>query len=75
MEKLDSVKRKEVIQSIINDLNKSDPELYYTDTMTICALVEEYIKEKHLSQSDFELVKSLSRDDIQVLMSYNSNCC
>ena len=75
MEKLDSTRRKDIIQSIINDLNKSKPELYYTDTMTICALVEDYIKDKKLSQSEFELVKNLSRDDIQVLMSYNSNCC
>lgn len=75
MEKLDSVKKKEIIQSIINDLSKSDPDLYYTDTMTIAAFVEEYINDKKLIQSEYDLVKNLSRDDIQVLMSYNSNCC
>ena len=75
MEKLDSVKKKEIIQSIINILSKSDPELYYTDTMTITSYVSDYIKEKNLKQSEYELVKDLSRDDIQILMSYNSNCC
>jgi hypothetical protein len=75
MEKLDSVKKKEIIQSIINMLSKSDPELYYTDTMTITSYVSDYIKEKNLKQSEYELVKDLSRDDIQILMSYNSNCC
>lgn len=75
MEKLDTELKKQIIQDIINSLNKADPNLYYTDTMTVAALIVEYIQEQKLKKNEFELVKDLSRNDVQVLMSYNSNCC
>lgn len=75
MEKLDIDEKKKIIQEIINDLSKSSPDLYYTDTMTISALVEEYIANKKLNAHKHDLVSKLSRHDIQTLMSYNSNCC
>ena len=75
MEKLESKIKKEIVQTIINELSKKEPDLYYTDTMTIASLVVEYIEDKKLKQTEYELVKDLSRNDVQVLMSYNSNCC
>jgi hypothetical protein len=75
MEVLEINLKKKVVQDIINHLSKDFPDLYYTDTMSIASMVIEYIKSKKLNKDQYELVKSLSRHDVQTLMSYNSNCC
>jgi len=75
MEILEADVKKKIIQRIINSLSEKSPDLYYTDTMTISAMVQDYILEGNLKKIEADLVKKLSRHDIQTLMSYNSNCC
>lgn len=76
MEKLKVDQQKEVINSIVNELSKESPDLYYTDSSTISSLVYERIQgDNSLSREKLELVDSLSADDILILLSYKSNCC
>jgi hypothetical protein len=74
-EKLIAKRRKEIVQDIINILSKEDPNLYYTPTNEIGMEVVKYIKENKLNAKDYELVKDLTFQDVQIYMSYNSNCC
>jgi hypothetical protein len=67
--------KKKVIDKIILELSKSDPELYYTDSISVAAIVKEYIQDKNLDRSHYEMVKDMSAHDIQMAMSFNSNCC
>lgn len=66
--------RKEIVQQIIAHLSTEDPNLYYTPTNEIGMEVVKYIKQKKLSAHEYELVKDLTFQDVQILMSYNS-CC
>lgn len=76
MEKLKVDQQKEVINSIVNELSKESPDLYYTDSSTISSLVYERIQgDNSLSREKLELVDSLSADDVLILLSYKSNCC
>ena len=76
MEKLKATEQKEIINLLINELSKEDPNLYYTDSSTIATLVHDMIHNSEtLNRQKKELVESLSSDDILILMSYKSNCC
>ena len=76
MEKLKADQQKEIINSIVSDLAKESPDLYYTDSSTISSLVYDRIQGKNkLSREKLELVDKLSADDILILLSYKSNCC
>jgi hypothetical protein len=75
MEVLEIKIKKKIVQDIINVLSSDVPDLYYTDTMSIASLVIDYISANKLKKDQFDLVKDLSRHDVQTLMSYNSNCC
>jgi adenylate kinase len=77
MEKLKSDQQKDIINKLVNLLSKESPDLYYTDSSTIAALVHDKIKtgEGGLTHEQKELVKNLSSDDILILLSYKSNCC
>ncbi len=67
---LKSTHQKEVIQEIIEDLNKSHPNFYYRSTTEVAAEIKKYIHEGgHLNHTQHELVKDLSRRDIQILLS------
>lgn len=75
MEKLKSDEQKEIVNSIVAELAKKNSELYYTDSSTIANLIYEKIHNPDFSKSKFEKVGELSRDDILILMSYNTTCC
>lgn len=67
---LKSTHQKEVIQEIVEELNKSNPEFYYRSTSEVAAEIKKYIHESHrLNHIQHELLKDLSRRDIQILLS------
>lgn len=73
-EKTINDQRKKIVQEIIAYLSKEDPSLYYTPTNEIGMEVVKYIKQKKLNSHDYELVKDLTYEDVQIYMSFNS-CC
>ena len=75
MEKLEIDIKKEIIDNLVNDLSKDSPDLYYSPTSVIAQIVFDKIQANLLSREKYEVVKDLSREDIQVLMSYSSSCC
>ena len=75
-EELKVDKEKKIIEKIVNLLAKEDPELYYTDSAVICALVKEKIENKDgINHEEYLEVKGLSVKDILIRLSYHSNCC
>lgn len=73
-EKTLNEQKKQIVQEIIAFLSSEDPNLYYTPTNEIGMEVVKYIKQKKLNSHDYELVKDLTFEDVQIFMSYNS-CC
>jgi hypothetical protein len=67
--------RKSIVQSIIDELSQSDPNLYYTNTSIIAQMVYQQIQDKKINRHDFEKMKDLSAADILILISYKSSCC
>ncbi len=74
-EELLSDQKKKVIDKIISELSQSDPQLYYTDSSSVASIVKDYIDDKKLERGHYEMVKDMSAHDIQMLMSFKSNCC
>ena len=73
---LSSEKQRVIIESIVTKIYAEAPGLYYNSTMEIAHYVIEHIKKsKSILNSDKELVENLTPEDIQHLLSYNSNCC
>jgi hypothetical protein len=67
---LKSTQQKEVIQDVIQTLNQSHPSFYYLPTIELAAEIKQHIHQKgNLTHDKFELVKELSRRDIQILLS------
>ncbi|MEM8792875.1 MAG: hypothetical protein AAGE80_14740 [Pseudomonadota bacterium] len=67
---LDSEKQKKLLERLIAELSKSNPDLYYQPTVQIARLVKEHIDEgADLSVEDRALFEGLSQRDIQVLLS------
>lgn len=59
-------------QSILNKMLKDfQNEFYYTSTIEIANLLHKKIhQDNSLSRQNFELIKDLSPDDIQILLSF-----
>jgi hypothetical protein len=74
-EKLKVEQQKIIVNSLVSLLAEEVPDLYYTDTSTIAHLVVEKIQAKSLSQQDYQLVSDLTKDDVLVLISYQTRCC
>lgn len=74
-EQLKVDQQKFIINKLIAELSKSDPNLYYIDSHTIATLVYEKISSGDLSKQEEEIVVELKVKDILILMSYNSKCC
>lgn len=72
-ELLKAQKQKIVIDKVIKDLSQSDPNLYYTDSNTIAAMIYHKIKDGALSKQDQELFEGLNENDILILMSYKNS--
>jgi len=67
---LKNTHQKEIVEGIITALNESNPSFYYLSTIEIAAEVKKHIHQKgNLLHEDFELVKDLTRRDIQILLS------
>lgn len=66
---LDNTKQKAVISRILQRLNKSHPDFYYLSTIELAAEVKKEIHvPQALSHEEFNLLKNLSRHDIQILL-------
>lgn len=67
---LKNTRQKKVIADALLTLSKKNPSFYYLSTIEVAAEVKNYFhSENELSREDRELVKSLSRHDIQILLS------
>ncbi|MEM9127315.1 MAG: hypothetical protein AAGB28_16110 [Pseudomonadota bacterium] len=67
---LDSEKQKRLLQRLVEELTRSEIDLYYRPTSEIAAFLEKYIrKDARLSADDRSLLQRLSRRDIEVLLS------
>jgi len=70
---LKSTKQKRIIENVVQTLSKSDPQLYYLSTIELAAQIQNHISEhRALSKDDYDLVKDLSRRDIQLILSLHN---
>ncbi|MEM9173097.1 MAG: hypothetical protein AAGA84_10370 [Pseudomonadota bacterium] len=66
--------RRRLLERMVADLANSNPNLYYMPTIDVATLLEEHIRKGDaLSQEEHELLKPLSRRDIQILLSIHDN--
>lgn len=71
---LKNSQQKEIIAEVVGTLNQSHPSFYYLSTIEIAGEVRKYIDQSgNLSRDKFDLVKGLSRRDIQILLSLHSS--
>lgn len=73
MEKLIVDQKKKIITKIVEELTKTNPDLYYTDTSTVAGHVVDFVQDKKLKQEEFELLKDMDFRDIAILMSFTSD--
>ena len=67
---LRSEKQRRLIEHLVNDLSKLDPNFYYQTTSEIAHILKEYIEnDADLVREDKELLSPLSVKDLQVLLS------
>lgn len=75
-EELKVDKEKKIIDKIVKQLSQEDPNLYYSNSSIICALVEERINQKvGINHNEYLELKDLTAKDILIRLSYHSNCC
>ena len=69
---LDSEQRKVLLERLTQELSREFPDLYYQSTYTVAAMVEDYIKDgAKLTLTETDLIKPLTRYDIQILLALN----
>ena len=67
---LKNTHQKEIITGIVTALNESNPSFYYLSTIEIAAEIKKHIHQTgNLNHDNFQMVKDLSRRDIQILLS------
>ncbi|WP_298814729.1 hypothetical protein [uncultured Roseibium sp.] len=67
---LDSVKRKKLIERLLQEISRSQGDLYYQSTSTIALQIKEYVKgDAKLNAEEKALLEPLSQRDIEVLLS------
>jgi len=67
---LDVERQKRLLTRLVEELSRSDPELYYRSTSEVAAQIEGLIgKAGRLSLEDRQSLMRLSRRDIEVLLS------
>lgn len=70
---LASQKQKKLLQRLVGELSKSNPELYYQATSEVARALKLHIDgEAKLFQEERELLQVLSQRDIEVLLSHHS---
>jgi hypothetical protein len=76
MEELKIYLQKKIIDRIVSELYKEDPNLYYAATIEISRYVTNKIgQDGYLSHEEFIIVENLKPTDVQNLLSYASSCC
>ncbi|MEM1401619.1 MAG: hypothetical protein AAGF58_17145 [Pseudomonadota bacterium] len=67
---LESERQKKLLQGLVEQLSRSEADLYYRSTSDIASRLKTYIDgEAELSTDDRDLLKQLSKRDIEVLLS------
>lgn len=66
---LDAEKRKKLLDRILVELSRANPDLYYRSTTEIASLVEGHIRGPNLNADDKALLQNATRRDIEVLLS------
>lgn len=70
---LASQKQKKLLQRLVGELSKSNPELYYQSTSEVArALMLHIDGEAKLFQEERELLQVLGQRDIEVLLSHHT---
>lgn len=68
---LEIEKQRVIINEMLETINSNDPTFYYMNTTDVADLIFQEINTKgNLPLTKLESVKSLSRRDIQILLSY-----
>ena len=66
--------QKKIIAEVIESLNQSHPSFYYLSTIEVAAEIKKYMQEPaKLSHDQYEIIKDLSRQDIQMLLSFHGD--
>ncbi len=69
---LDGERQKALLDRLVAELNRSEPDLYYRSTIDIALRLERYIAdEAGLPEEDRAILMRLNRRDIQVLLSFS----
>ncbi|MEM8812019.1 MAG: hypothetical protein AAGF59_05320 [Pseudomonadota bacterium] len=67
---LDSEKRKKLIQRLLAELSRTQPDLYYQPTSEIARQIKNYIDgDANLIVDERSLLETLSQRDIEVILS------
>lgn len=67
---LDSEKRKKLIERLLLELSRSNPDLYYQSTSAIALQIRDYVDgDATLNAEERALLEPLSQRDIEVLLS------
>ena len=71
---LTAVRQKQLLNTIVAKLSALHPSFYYSPTSEIAYEIERYIQAGNdLLSSEVELLKDLSRHDIQMILSLHSD--
>lgn len=71
---LEASRQKELVYRIVGELNELHPSLYYAATSEVAYQIEEHVLAgKGLSHDESELLKGLSRNDIQMILSLHNS--
>jgi len=70
---LTAQKQKKLLQRLVEELSKTNPELYYQATSQIARELKTHIDHgASLNQEERELLQQLSQRDIEVILSLHS---
>ena len=66
---LEAEKRKKLLERLVVELSRSNPDLYYRSTSEIAALIQDHVSSGILNADDRALLQHMTRRDIGVLLS------
>lgn len=68
-----ATRQKELLNMIVAKLSDINPSFYYSATSEIAYEIEQYIQRAEgLSRDELDVLKPLSRNDIQIILSLHS---
>lgn len=69
----DQEKRRKILTKIIQDLSKTNKDMYYNSTSDTSNEIKKYIEDKNdLSKNELDLVGDMTARDISLILSINS---